>query len=200
MGGFTLIEMAVAVGVIGLILSLSIPFYRVWIQNSQTRSVAESMLDGLRYARAEAIRRNTPIRFQIATTGCALSQSQVNWVVSRDDIASPGGHCKDDPSESTYPRILRSEWLQARNPFVTLNAYVIDVSNNPTVTTVKSLTFTPLGTVSEPLQGGGRLDFSNSSLTAAEKRDLRVTVTQSGQLRMCDPSPLLSSDDPRRCF
>ena len=56
-------------------------------------------------ARAEAVRRNTTVRFQLVTTttaACALSPTGANWVVSLD---SPAGACDAAPV-SDLPEVI----------------------------------------------------------------------------------------------
>jgi type IV fimbrial biogenesis protein FimT len=63
--GFNLIELMIAVTVLAILLFLGLPEYREWIQNTQVRTSAESVLNGLQLARAEAVKRNTPVTFTV---------------------------------------------------------------------------------------------------------------------------------------
>lgn len=63
--GFNLIELMIAVTLLGVLLMLGLPEYREWIQNTQIRTSAESVQNGLQLARAEAVRRNTPVTFTV---------------------------------------------------------------------------------------------------------------------------------------
>ncbi len=63
--GLTLIELIIGVVIVGIVLALAMPSYATWIQNSRLRNGAESILTGLQFARAEAVRRNTNVSFTL---------------------------------------------------------------------------------------------------------------------------------------
>lgn len=71
--GFNLIELMIAVTLLGVLLMLGLPEYREWIQNTQIRTSAESVLNGLQLTRAEAVRRNAPVTFTVNSN---------NWTVT----------------------------------------------------------------------------------------------------------------------
>ena len=61
--GLTLIELMIGVVITGILLAMGVPSFASWLQSSQIRTAAGSILDGLQLAHAEAIRRNTtPLR------------------------------------------------------------------------------------------------------------------------------------------
>ena len=97
--GMTLIELMIGIVLLAILLALGAPTFFRWTQNSQIRNAAEAIQNGLTLARAEAVRRNTTVRFQLVTTttaACALSPTGTNWVVSLD---SPAGACDAAPSD-----------------------------------------------------------------------------------------------------
>jgi len=61
--GLSLIELLVAIVILGIILSLGVPSFNTWIQNSRIRTATESIVNGLQLARAEAVRRNEQVSF-----------------------------------------------------------------------------------------------------------------------------------------
>ena len=65
--GFTLIEVMVAVVILAILLSSAIPSFRSMIKNSQVRNAADSIVNGLQKARAEAESRNTNVAFTLGT-------------------------------------------------------------------------------------------------------------------------------------
>jgi len=71
--GFTLIELMITITIFSLALSMGIPSYRTWIQNTQIRNAAESIGNGIQRARAEAVKRNTKVAFTLG--------AQSSWVV-----------------------------------------------------------------------------------------------------------------------
>jgi len=68
--GFTLIELLISMAIAGLLLVMSIPAYVRWTGNAQVADAAEAIADGLRYAHAEAVKRNASVEFVLdPTTG-----------------------------------------------------------------------------------------------------------------------------------
>ena len=61
--GFTLIELMAALAILALLLLLGMPSFISFLRNSEIRSTAESIINGLRTASAEATRRNSRIAF-----------------------------------------------------------------------------------------------------------------------------------------
>lgn len=72
--GFTLIELLIALGVVAILISMALPTFSVWIANTQIRNGTEAVLNGLQYARNEAVKRNATIEFEIT--------SGTSWVVT----------------------------------------------------------------------------------------------------------------------
>jgi len=54
--GVTLIELMVGIAILATLLAMGIPAFTGWIQDTQVRTAAESILNGLQTARAEAVR------------------------------------------------------------------------------------------------------------------------------------------------
>lgn len=67
--GFSLVELMVTVAVLSLLMTLAVPSFAEWIQNSRIRTAAESIQNGLQVARAEAVRRNARVEFALVGTG-----------------------------------------------------------------------------------------------------------------------------------
>jgi type IV fimbrial biogenesis protein FimT len=190
--GATLIELMIAFAVFAILMVIGVPMFSAWIQSSQIRTSAESILDGLGLARAEAVHQNKFVSFQFVTTvtgSCAVSASGANWVVSRDD---PSGKCDQPPSDSTVPRIVQKRAANEGSP----NAVV--AADRATIM------FNGTGQVTGPASPA-RIDVTNptgGTCAAAgggggPMRCLRVEVTTAGQIRMCDPAR--SSTDPQAC-
>lgn len=186
--GFTLVEMLVSIAVLALLLALGAPSFATWSQNRQIRSMSDSILNGMQLARAEAVRRNSAVSFQLMTTldsSCALSTSGRNWVISMDSAA---GSCNstnmaDDASPSA-PRMIQSRPSSEGS------------SNAAVAADVSSLTFNGLGRVTTALPSGQtvfNVAVSNPTggsckTSSGPMRCLRIVVTPMGQVRMCDPS------------
>ncbi|MBI3525652.1 MAG: GspH/FimT family pseudopilin [Betaproteobacteria bacterium] len=196
--GVTLVELMISLVIGAVLLSLGVPSFMSWIQNSQIRTAAEAIQNGLQLARVEAVRRNAPVRFQLVTNvtaSCALapvspSTTSGSWAVSQDD---PSAACNIPPSETTAPRIIQVRNTAEGSP----NAVV-------TAETLSLIIFNGLGRVT-PVPPGN-LDFNITNLTggncigatiAGPMRCLRVSVSTGGQIRMCDPAK--PSSDPQGC-
>ncbi len=77
--GITLIELMIAIALLALLLFVGVESYRTWIQNTQVRTAAEAILNGLQLARGEAVRRNDNVQIVLSGGG--------GWTVS---VASTG--------------------------------------------------------------------------------------------------------------
>jgi type IV fimbrial biogenesis protein FimT len=191
--GFTLLELMIGLAVLGILLMIGLPSLATWIQNTQIRTAAETMQSGLQMARAEALRRNTSVRFQLVdtlTAACALSATGTNWVVS---LADPVGNCDDAPSDTVAPQIIQKKDGAEGAP----NAVI-------TATGGSTVTFNGIGRVinAGPIT---RVDITNTRGGACKTagadepmRCLRVAVSSAGQVRMCDPA-VTDVTDPRAC-
>lgn len=76
--GLTLIELMITIAVLVVGLSLATPSFTLQISNYRVRAAAESMLNGLNYARTEAVRRNRPVSFTLSASGSGWSVDQVS--------------------------------------------------------------------------------------------------------------------------
>jgi type IV fimbrial biogenesis protein FimT len=201
--GMSLIELMIAVAIFAIALAFGVPSFGEWIQNTQIRSTAESLQNGIQFARAEAVRRNNPTQFQLVTTpnnSCALSTAGPYWVVNlpTTTAASPVGACGAGVSDTTSPFILQS------SPIVSTRALTSILVN----ASQSVISFDGLGrqTASvNPVQASALLtvDITPTSTSSCVKnggnlRCLRITVTTTGQSRMCDPS-LAAGSGPTAC-
>ncbi len=178
--GFTVIELMVGIVVLGLLLALGGPSFSQWLQNIRLRNMSEAVLNGIQLARAEAVRRNAPVRFQLVdnlTNSCALSTAGPNWVVSMDSAA---GACAStnmaDNAAPTAPRMIQSRAASDGSSSVVVAADQSSVVFNGLGRPTSTITIN----VTNP--SGGACAASGGPM-----RCLRVAVTAGGQIRMCDP-------------
>lgn len=191
-GGYTLIEMAVVIAIVAILMGLAAQNYRVWVANTQIRTAAETLVEGLSAARNEAIRRNRTINFRLMSDlsdGCKASDTGTSWVVSVND---PTGKCDHDISENDEPFIVAKKAASERTAMVTIVALATDGS------AASSVVFNGVGRV---VLGGAlaRIDVDSSALVAEASRDLRIVVSSGGMIRMCDPDPKIAVKDTRKC-
>lgn len=196
--GFTLIELLVGIALMAALMLLGIPSFSSWLQSSQIRTAADAIENGVHLARAEAVRRNTPVNFQLTTTldsTCARSVTGANWVISLDD---PTGQCNAAPSADlavpVAPRIV-----QVRPG--------TDGSKNATILASQStITFNGLGRVTPVPAGNITIDIKNPNGGACAglngaggpMRCMQVNVSATGQVRLCDPR-FSASANPQGC-
>lgn len=76
--GFTLIEMMVALTILSILLAVGIPSMRSWLTSSRAAAASEFYAEGLRMARAEALKRNVVSRLVLTTNA---GNSQQDWQV-----------------------------------------------------------------------------------------------------------------------
>lgn len=194
-GGFTLIEFAVALAVIGLLMAAVLPVAGDWLRSVRVRNVAESIQNGMQIARNEAVRRNRRVSFYLVSAtdpkvlddSCALSGSGSSWVVS---LSSPAGSCSDEPSTSVAPMIVDKHAGGDGGDGVSVDAVQADGSAATTIT------FNGFGQIANAdAIRSVDIDFDDCEGC----RDLRIEISPTGSVRMCDPNVSTSGDDPRRC-
>ena len=184
--GFTLIELMITVTIIGLLMVFGLPSYQQWIQSTQIRTAAESVQNGLQLARAEAVRRNAPMQFQLTST-----TGRTDWTIC---------------GVATLPCPAASVVQQRAGTEGSANARIaVGTTATPFATTLATatvpanvVTFTGFGRITTPLAAGvrTRIDITNSTTTAARK--IVLLVSSGGQIRMCDPLLALATN-PQGC-
>lgn len=169
--GFTLVELLVAVVVLGVLASLGAPSFRDFIQRGQVRTASESVQNALQIARAEAVRRNARVRFVLGAQSGSSS-----WSVNIDTDGSI---------------------VQQSQPSGEGSGTVTATATPANATTV---TFNAFGRVVDNTDGSARLtqvDVNNTAAPAGSQR--RIVVTPGGSIRLCNPDTSLASTDPTKC-
>ncbi len=170
--GISLIEIMVAVAILGVLMALGMPAFQTWIQNTQVRVASDAIMNGLQTARNEAIRRNTAIQFKL--DGGTTSQWRVNPFI--------------DPDGTPIQSRAAEEG--------SVNATIV-----PTPADADTVTFSALGRVVPNADASPSLtqvDVNNLLIpVVADRRNLRILIPTGGALRMCDPK--VAAGDPRAC-
>jgi type IV fimbrial biogenesis protein FimT len=170
--GFSLIEIMISILVLAILLFTAVPTFSTWIQNTQIRTASEGLVNGLQAARNEAIRRNQCMQLQIVNnTGWELKLC--------NDTGSPP--LQSRPSGEGSPNAVATTKPDGTDT-VSFNSLgrVLPTNNDG------SLPFT-------------EIDITNPTMNQAEMRKLQINVPVGGAFRLCDPSPLLTTSDPRAC-
>lgn len=163
-GGFSLVELVMAAIVLGILVSVAAPAYTKFIANSQIRTTAESINNGILTARAEAIKRNAPVKFTV--------NADTSWQVGCVTVDA-----------STCPAVIQ---LKPAKEGAT-------GAINLTITGANNITFTSLGTVSTTPGQLQSVEIDHSGMSAAETRELRVVLNGSS-VKMCDPNIAATTD------
>jgi type IV fimbrial biogenesis protein FimT len=188
--GFTLTELIVAMAVSVATIAVGVPSFSTYTNHQQIKADSEKVVNALRLAREEAIKRNTAVQFSLVNSlngECALVGSGPHVVVSR---TNPGGRCDAAPSESVDPYIIRIVEDQDSSK-TSISAH--DGNGNART----SVIFTGLGRVVTASNDWIRqIDLDLKSGSA--RRPLRVLIPAFGDIRTCDPS-VTTATDPRKC-
>jgi type IV fimbrial biogenesis protein FimT len=176
--GFTILELMVALAIAALLLTIGMPSFTTFVRNSEIRSTAESISNGLRVARTEATRLNKPVSFTLVGGG------NPGWAIN-----------EFDPTTATLvlPPIQQYAKLEAGKSATAVT----------TPATAVSVTFNGLGRViPSPIATPNLQQINVGSLVAGEARTLRIYVDDVHGIRMCDPDPAIAAlvpADSRAC-
>lgn len=224
--GFSLLELMVGLAIMILLFMMGVPSFKSWIQNAQIRTATEAIQNGLSLARAEAVRRNTQVRFQLTTTvdnNCALTTASGNWVVSLDDPTSKcagailnEAYPVNDTVNNPPPRIIQERPANegAANAVVASNEVTAAGGAVATPVYNGSITFNGTGRISATpasVNAGNsvQIDITNPVVGGSCKsaggnmRCLRVVISSGGMIRSCNPvwslNPASTNYDPQGC-
>ncbi|MDO8596025.1 MAG: GspH/FimT family pseudopilin [Sulfuricaulis sp.] len=168
--GTTLIEMLIGIAILGILIAVGLPSYRGWIQNTQIRTAAESVLNGMQLARNEAVRRNINVQLVLG--------AQSTWTITVPSTA-------EQIQTRTYGEGSKNVTV-TKTPgaatTITFSSLGRVVANGDASATLTQLDF----------------DVPAAILSAAESRDLRIVVSAGGNVRMCDPT-VTNASDTRFC-
>lgn len=190
--GVTLIELVIGTAIVSILLMMGIPAFSLWIQNAQNRSAAESVLNGLQLARAEAVRRNAIVRFDL-TDATGLVAWNVGCVtVTADCPATIQSRPAAEGSVNARVGVSTAD-IPAPTPAGYFDTKITAGDGLPA-----GVSFSSMGRVPSDNTGVDitRIDVTNTASTDA--RRFVVTIGAGGQVRMCDPA-LAFADNPQGC-
>lgn len=76
-------ELLIVIAVLGLVVMLALPSFRTWLNNTQIRTMSDSVLNGLQLARAEAVKRNSAVTFTLTGNNWSVADSTGATIQSR---------------------------------------------------------------------------------------------------------------------
>lgn len=113
--GVTLIEMMIALVIIATLILVAMPSFSAWMANAQIRNGAEAVLNGMQFARNQAIQFNTAVQFELTgeTTWTVTRVSDGQELQSRADEGSANATTATLPDGATILTFNGMGWIVA---------------------------------------------------------------------------------------
>ncbi len=190
--GVSLIELMIGIVIVSVLMVMGAPSFSLWMQNTQTRSAAESIQNGLQIARTEAVRRNADVRFNLTDAG-----GLVAWSVDCVNVTAdcPAGIQTRSGSEggSNARAGISVAALPSPIPAGHFNAALAAGAGLPAGVTFDGIGRVPTANVGTDIT---RVDVTNAA--NANVRRMVIVIGTGGQTRMCDPA-IAITDNPQGC-
>ena len=113
--GVTLIEMMIALLIISILILVAMPNFGAWIANAQIRNGTEAILNGMQFARNQAIQFNTAVQFELTgeTTWTVTRVSDGEELQSRVEEGSANATTETLPEDATILTFNGMGWIVA---------------------------------------------------------------------------------------
>lgn len=184
--GFTLVELMITLTLLGILLALAVPSFSAFIRDSQIRTAASAIENGLQLARAEAVRRNDEVQFNLlGTLNEAAVAGGTDWSVVASDPATP--------TVFDQPVQIRRESSASTAARVGVAAAISATAAAAGAGLPNTITFTGLGRIS------AATTTRQIDITGADgSRRLSLQLAPGGEIRLCDPEVSLVTN-PQGC-
>ncbi|WP_299978201.1 GspH/FimT family pseudopilin [Desulfobacula sp.] len=83
--GFTLIEVMIVIGMIGILSAISIPSAMKWLPNYRLKAAARDLYSNMQKAKVEAVKRNTDVLIKFTSEAYAPAGGKGSYQVFVDD-------------------------------------------------------------------------------------------------------------------
>lgn len=187
-----MIELMIGIVIVSLLMFIGAPSFSLWIQNTQTRTAAESIQNGLQIARTEAVRRNTNVRFNLTNAGGTVAWS-VNCVNVTADCPA-GIQTRSGGEGGANARVgISVAALPSPIPANHFNTAITAGTGLPAGVTFDGIGRTPAANIGTDIT---RIDVTNA--VRADARRMVIVIGTGGQTRMCDPAIALATN-PQGC-
>lgn len=201
--GATLLELVMAIAIVGVMMTFAIPAVVDWADNNRIKATADAMINGLQLAKMEAVRQNTQARFILTDTPTfttAAGGQAGDWEVCVADntgsyIGNQGQFWIGTEVGSTPPKIGVSTAALTGQVYTTpltagagLTGLVGACVGTTTATTNINVTFDAMGR-SRAATNITRIDILNARPNNAKKR-LVITINPQGQIKLCNPASM----------
>lgn len=193
--GFTLVELLVTITLLAILLSVALPSLSAWVRSAKTRTVAESLVNGLRSAQAAAVQTNRQVVFSLtneqpAKTSTAVANGR-NWVVRTVPLPGEDAEFVSGGSLGATADGVAITGVAS----ICFNSLGRPVANAAPGTTLKASggVTVSAGTCALPDVASPTTYNIAQASPKDDDRTLRVTVNLGGQVRMCDPARTLAA-------
>lgn len=197
--GVSIVEILIGIAIVAILLVQGIPAFRSWMQSTEIRTAAESILNGLQLTRAEAVKNNALVRFTLGTgatwtVGCVNTDRDGDGVVDCPALIQGRSATEGTPNADIAPQ----EVVAATGVAATTPVFVGNITFNGLGRVVTSGTSASLSAGTNAIYAVSNPGGGTCATSGGPMRCLRVVVTSGGQIRMCDPM-LNAASDPRGC-
>jgi type IV fimbrial biogenesis protein FimT len=158
--GFTLLELMIAVAIIGVLVRLAVPNFQTWVSNQRLRDDMSQIETDIQIARITAINRNGPVTV-------VFNQPTVGQYTVFTDNGQGGGTARDLTQNGTETTLIQRT-LKAGITFS-----LVDFNGG------SAFLFNPRGFRSSPSSGN-----SNLELQTSQGKKYRVSVTLMGDVNV----------------